>query len=240
MLPILTYHTIGDYNEVLPAGINTPIEVFRSHMDYLFQHQYRVCPLDQIVEYIINRQKPNCKTLAITFDDGYEDHFINVYPILKQYGFQGTIFLTAQYINGYWESEKAHGGKIKGLSKEQILEMRREEFVQFGSHGYSHKNLLGIGEEEKIYEIRDSKLFLEDLLGEHIRFISYPFGAFDEGVKTVVRDAGYKAGFSVWNKQPDIYSIRRIALHTHDGVERFRLKISPLYYPTKSLFTVFK
>ncbi len=56
----------------------------------------------------------------------------------------------------------------------------------------------------------------------------------------MVRDAGYRAGFSVWNKHPDIYSIRRIALHTHDGVGRFSLKISSLYYPAKCLFTVFK
>ncbi len=240
MLPILTYHTVGDYKNVLPAGINSPIEVFRSHMDYLYDNEYQVVRLDQMVEHMIHGGKLGSKSIAITFDDGYEDNFTNAYPILKKYGFPATIFLTVKYVNGLWESEKAHGGKIKGLSKEQILEMRREEFVQFGSHGYSHKNLLAIGEEEKIYEIRDSKLFLEDLLGEYIRFISYPFGAFDEGIKTMVRDAGYRAGFSVWNKHPDIYSIRRIALHTHDGVGRFRLKISPLYYPAKCLFTVFK
>ena len=235
MLPILTYHTIGDYNEVLPAGINTPIEVFRSHMDYLFQHQYRVCPLDQIVEYIINRQKPNRKTLAITFDDGYEDHFLHAYPILEEYGFPATIFLTVKCINGYWESARAEGGRIKALSRDQILKLRNGGLIKFGSHGYSHVNFMDIAEEERFFEIRESKLYLEGLLGEDVSFISYPFGVCNEEIKRIVKDAGYKAGFSVWNRRFNIYSIPRIPLHTYDGIKRFQFKISSFYFPLKSI-----
>jgi peptidoglycan/xylan/chitin deacetylase (PgdA/CDA1 family) len=232
---ILTYHTIGDYEDVLPAGINTPLEVFRSHLDYLFRRQYQVIRLDQIVDHIINGQKLNAKTLAITFDDGYEDHFLNAYPILKRYGFPATIFLTVKYIDGYWESEKAEGGRIKALSKDHIMDMQNGELIQFGSHGYSHNNLLNINGDGRIFEVRESKVFLEDLLGEDICFISYPFGAYDEGIKNIVREAGYKAGFSVWNRKPDIYSVRRIPLHTYDGVSRFLFKISPFYHPLKSI-----
>jgi peptidoglycan/xylan/chitin deacetylase (PgdA/CDA1 family) len=234
MYTILTYHTIGDYNCILPAGINTPIEVFRSHMDYLFRRQYRVIRLDQIVDHIINGKKLHAKTLAITFDDGYEDHFVNVYPILKRYDFPATIFLTVKYINGYWESERAEEGRIKGLSKDQILEMRDGGLVQFGSHGYSHRNFLSMDEEAKACEIRDSKTFIEGLLGQDVAFISYPFGAFDEGIKDIVREAGYKAGFSIWNSKPDLYCVPRIPLHTRDGLSRFRFKISSLYLPIKS------
>ena len=235
MYTILAYHTVGDYKEMLPAGINTPVDVFRSHMDYLFQHQYRVVPLDEIVKHIINCQKMNNKTLAITFDDGYEDHFFNVHPILKTYGFPATIFLTVKYINGYWESEKANGGRIKALSKDQILEMQSSGLTQFGSHGYSHNNLLDVNEEEKVFEIVDSKLYLEDLLDEDVQFISYPFGASNDEIKNLVREAGYKAGFSVGNRKFDIYSIPRIPLHTRDGLKRFCFKISPFYFPAKSL-----
>ena len=236
MYTILTYHTIGDYKGILPAGINTPIEVFRSHMDYLFQHNYGVVPLGQIVDHIIHNQKMDNKTLSITFDDGYEDHFLYAYPILKRYGFPATIFLTVKYINGHWESEKAEEGRIKALSKGQILEMQNGGLIQFGSHGYSHNNFLSVNEEEKEIEIRDSKLYLENLLGKDVPFISYPFGACDEVIKDIVMDAGYKAGFAIWNRKPDIYSIPRVPLHTHDGLKRLRFKISPLYYLAKSIF----
>ena len=236
MYTILTYHTIGDYKGTLPAGINTSIDVFRSHMDYLFQHQYQVVPLNQIVHRIIDGRRLSNKTLSITFDDGYEDHFLNVYPILIRYGFPATIFLTVKYIDGYWESEKTERGRIKALSRDQILEMKNGGLIQFGSHGYSHSNLLSITEEERFFEIRGSKLYLEDLLGEDVPFISYPFGACDEGTKNIVREAGYKAGFSIWNRRPNVYSIPRVPLHTHDGLKRFRFKISPLYYPSKSFF----
>jgi peptidoglycan/xylan/chitin deacetylase (PgdA/CDA1 family) len=232
---ILTYHTVGNYERILPAGINLPIEVFRAHMDYLFQHQYRIVPLGEVADHFQHGREMAGRTLAITFDDGYEDHFTTVYPILKEYGFPATIFLTVKYINGYWESEKATGGRIKGLSKNHILEMHQQGLIQFGSHGCSHRNFLSIDEGAKISEIRDSKSFLEDLLGEDVPFISYPFGAFDEGIKNIVRETGYKAGFSIWSRKPDIYSIRRIPLHTHDGLMRFKFKVSPLYFAAKSL-----
>ncbi len=229
MYTILTYHTIGDYGEILPAGINTSVEVFRSHMDYLNQQQYRVVPLEKIVDHIIKGQKLNHKTVAITFDDGYEDHFLHAYPILRRYAFPATIFLTVKHIDGYWESEKAEEGRIKGLSNDQIVEMHNGGLIQFGSHCYSHRNLLTADEKQRIFEIRDSKLLLEKLVGEDIPFISYPFGACDDGIKNIAGEAGYRAGFSVWNRRPDTYSIRRVPLHTHDGLIRFRFKISPLY-----------
>jgi peptidoglycan/xylan/chitin deacetylase (PgdA/CDA1 family) len=235
MYTILTYHTIGNYREILPAGINTPIEVFRSHMEYLSLHHYRVIPLEQMVDHIISGRKASRGTLAITFDDGYEDHFLSAYPTLKRYGFPATIFLTVKYIDGYWESEKAEGGRIKAISRDHLVEMRREGLVRFGSHGYSHRNLLDLNEQERGFEIRDSKLYLEDLLGEAVPFISYPFGTCDEDVKKIVRESGYRAGFSIWAKEPDIYSIRRIPLHTHDDIRRLRFKISPLYDLLKSI-----
>lgn len=236
MYTILAYHTVADYDGILPAGINTPIEVFRSHMDYLFRHDYRVVRLDQIVDHIINGKKMHGKALAITFDDGYEDHFINVYPILERYGFPATIFLTVKYINGYWESEKVKGGGIKALTKEQILEMKKGELIEFGSHGYSHSNLLTISEEERFFEIRDSKSYLEKLLDEDVFFISYPFGACNPAIEKVVKEAGYKAGFSIWNRRFNPYCISRTPLHTRDGLRRFRFKISSLFIPIKSVF----
>lgn len=229
MYTILTYHTIGDYGGILPAGINISVEVFRSHMDYLYRQQYRVIPLEKIVDHIIKGQKLNHKTLAITFDDGYEDHFLYAYPILRRYAFPATIFLTVKYIDSFWESENADEGRIKGLSNDQIVEMHKGGLIQFGSHCYSHRNLLTADEKQRIFEIRDSKLLLEKLVGEDIPFISYPFGVCDEGIKNIVGEVGYRAGFSVWNRRPDMFSIRRVPLHTNDGLMRFRFKISPLY-----------
>jgi peptidoglycan/xylan/chitin deacetylase (PgdA/CDA1 family) len=232
---ILTYHTIADYKQVLPAGVNISVDDFRSQMEYLFQRKYRVIRLERMVKYIVNGWKPEKNCLSITFDDGYEDHFTNVYPILEKYGFPATIFLTVKYINGYWKSEKAEGGNIKALSRDQILEMQKGGLIKFGSHGYSHANLIDIAKEKRFIEIRESKLYLEDLLGEDVSFISYPFGVCNEEIKSIVRDAGYKAGFSVWNRKLDIYSIPRVPLHTHDGIKIFRFKISSLYFPLKSI-----
>jgi peptidoglycan/xylan/chitin deacetylase (PgdA/CDA1 family) len=237
---ILAYHTIANYRQVLPAGVNTSVEDFKSHMDYLYRRGYQIIPLEKMVSHIVNGKTLGNNCLSITFDDGYEDHVLHAYPILKRYGFPATIFLTVKHINGYWESEKADGGKIKALSRDQILEMRNGGLIKFGSHGYSHTNFLCANRGEKEIEITESKTYLEDLLVEDVSFISYPFGTCDEETKDIVRKAGYKAGFSIWNRKPDIYSIPRIPLHSHDGMKRFCFKISPFYFPAKWIFRFVK
>ena len=92
---ILTYHRINDDNDQFFTGMN--IDTFEKHMKYLSDY-YNIMPLEEI----INRMKCNDipdDVVAITFDDGYKDVYLNAYPILKKFSIPATIFLPTSCID---------------------------------------------------------------------------------------------------------------------------------------------
>ena len=86
-ITILNYHKVDNMNialSVLP-------EDFDRQMAYLKENGYNTINTDQLYDYMVNGAELPENPIMITFDDGYEDNYQNAYPILKKYGFTGTI-----------------------------------------------------------------------------------------------------------------------------------------------------
>jgi peptidoglycan/xylan/chitin deacetylase (PgdA/CDA1 family) len=61
--------------------------------------------LTELCNTLIKGENIRENTIAITFDDGYKDNYLNAYPILKKYNVTATIFLVTGYIgtgNLFW------------------------------------------------------------------------------------------------------------------------------------------
>src|SRR5258706_16383338 len=64
---------------------------------------------------------PPTRTLAITFDDGYEDNYLNAFPVLERYGLPATIFLPTGGVDSrqpLWFEQLA--GALKQTSLEYL------------------------------------------------------------------------------------------------------------------------
>jgi peptidoglycan/xylan/chitin deacetylase (PgdA/CDA1 family) len=83
-LPVLVYHHVNN------SGEDITEEQFDAQMGFLAQEGYKSIFLR---EWIKGKIKPDGKTVAITFDDGYLDNWVYAYPILKKYGVKATIFV---------------------------------------------------------------------------------------------------------------------------------------------------
>lgn len=99
---ILMYHRVN----ILPGYI-FPISVtqdnFRNHMAYLRQ-SFNPIRLEDLAIAVKNKSIPR-GAVAVTFDDGYADNYFNALPILKEFQFPATIFVSSGYIdkkNEYW------------------------------------------------------------------------------------------------------------------------------------------
>jgi len=93
---ILEYHRIANDKEDILKMVVSP-KHFRKQMRYL-KKKYNVISLKEAVEKIKNYQPLPPYSVAITFDDGYLDNYLNAYPILKKFDIPATIFLTTDYI----------------------------------------------------------------------------------------------------------------------------------------------
>jgi len=102
MIPwrILTYHRItSPEHESFPleAGMYVRPETFSLHMKYLKDHAH-VVPLEELVESISSHLQIAPRTVAITFDDGWRDNYLQAFPVLHELELPATIFLATDFV----------------------------------------------------------------------------------------------------------------------------------------------
>ena len=83
-VPVLMYHMIGD-EEGNPAVMSE--ENFQWQMAYLAENGYHPITMQELYDYVTKEAPLPEKPVCITFDDGYEDNYRIVYPLMKSYGF---------------------------------------------------------------------------------------------------------------------------------------------------------
>lgn len=89
---ILVYHGVVDSpNHAVSVG---PIALrqFEQHLQY-FKRHFEVVSQEKIFAMYRESYRPQKKTIALTFDDGYANNFNRVYPLLKKYHFPATMYV---------------------------------------------------------------------------------------------------------------------------------------------------
>jgi peptidoglycan/xylan/chitin deacetylase (PgdA/CDA1 family) len=98
-LTIVMYHYVRDLERSrFPAIKGLSLERFRRQLDHIQSH-YTPISVDDLIEA---QASPTNKlpenAILLTFDDGYSDHFLNVFPLLDARGIKGCFFPPAQAV----------------------------------------------------------------------------------------------------------------------------------------------
>jgi len=93
---ILSYHRIDDEPH---RSCVTP-QAFREQMHHLRNEGYDVVPLATVAAQLERRSGFAPRTVAITFDDGFADNYLQAFPVLSAFGIPATIFVTVAGIGG--------------------------------------------------------------------------------------------------------------------------------------------
>lgn len=188
---VLMYHSIGDNPEFFTV---TPVE-FERQMKYLDDNGYEVIKLSQLVNILKRNWSIPSKTVALTFDDGYRDNYLNAFPLLKKYNFPAAIFLTSSLIGKSSVGRK--GTHLQMLSWPEIREMAASGLIDFYPHGQSHKKMTFLAEDEAESEISQSKKILESNLAGDLNVFAYPFGDYNQRVIEAAKKCGMEAAFTI-------------------------------------------
>jgi peptidoglycan/xylan/chitin deacetylase (PgdA/CDA1 family) len=98
---ILMYHRVAEV-DLDPWELCVTPQHFAEHLEVL-RRQVRVVSLQQLTQEI-EEGKSVHRSVALTFDDGYADNFLNAEPLLEQYDIPATVFVA----NGYVEQEQEY------------------------------------------------------------------------------------------------------------------------------------
>lgn len=137
------------------------------------------------------------KRLSVTLDDGYR-HLMDVLPrLVQEFGIHPVVFVPTDFIGRTNTWDYSHFLRPEThLSRTEIRELRPFG-VQFGTHGHTHRDLTCLHDTEAERELRLSREIMEEILGEPIRLISYPFGRFNDTLLKLASDCGYDAGYTM-------------------------------------------
>ena len=220
-VPILMYH----YVSVPPAGADiyrrdlsvTPA-LFESHLKYLTDAGYHVITLDDLLYALAQGRDLPTKPVILTFDDGYEDNYTNVFPLLQKYDLVGHFFVISDFVNQ---------GRPGYMTWPQIEEMAAAG-QRFGSHSRDHPSLSGQSDDYLVWQALGGKEALEEHLGQHPRWISYPAGQYDDRTIAVYKSAGYWGGLTTQqgatHTLDDIFELKRVRVRgSHTAADLGRL-----------------
>jgi len=208
---ILMYHRV---NDCISKEICVTYKNFIWQMEYLKRKNYKVISLDEAIRLANqNASDRKGKYIVLTFDDGYEDFYSNVYPILIKYNYPSTVYL----VPGYIETDKVfwwdHNlGESKLMNWEQIKELSKSGKVQFGSHSMNHPDFDLINNEALLKELRLSREILEEKLNQKIKHFSYPRGIVTKSSMNCTKDY-YDTAVSIFNGY-EIHKSRNIDCFT--------------------------
>jgi len=228
-IPILMYHSISNGDHPLSVSINN----FDKQMNFMKKNGYETINFDKL--HLDEKDK---KYFIITFDDGYEDIFVNALPILKKYNFFSVCFFVTDFIGKHnvWDDDKKNFSNLKLMGIENILKWHNNGML-IGAHTSSHKDLKKLNSDEKYNQIIGPKEFFKKTMSININIFSYPFGSFDKESINLVKN---NYSFAVTTKRSrfitnkfDPAELPRIPINKTDNMFKFFLKIKTIYEDIK-------
>jgi len=223
------YHRVtddtGDRLAVSPSA-------FRRQMEILASGRYRVMSLAEILS--ADNSPGTSPAVVITFDDGYQDFYNIVFPILRERSIPAAIFVVPDFIDGKINLPRYRNlkGAAGSVSWEMLREMK-EDGITVGAHSVTHRELIGLDCCEMEREINGSADIIEKQLGQRPEWFSYPRGKYSPSLSRLVEAGGYKGAVTVrpgTNRVPcDYFTLRRTEISREDDLRDFKLKLAGAY-----------
>jgi peptidoglycan/xylan/chitin deacetylase (PgdA/CDA1 family) len=202
------YHSIS--SDV--SDLSVSVSQFEQQLTWLKAKGYRFVTVSELVETEVSD-----KVVALTFDDGFEDNYTNMFPVLQRHNAKASIYI-APDITG-----------INKLTGEQVKIMQASGLCEFGAHTMNHVNLSHLDDQQARYEIEQSKQQVESMTQETCRSFAYPFGRYTDRTVELVRAAGFDSAVTVKKGiEPisDPLQIKRISILGKTNIVQFYIAIT--------------
>lgn len=206
-LPILMYHDLTtDPN--CTSSMTITADRFRLDMEFLQEFGFTALLPSELVSIIQNKQALPQKPVMITFDDGYHSNYEYAYPVMRSTGMKATIAVIASKVH----MASVHDTSSVSLTWDEIYEMVSSGIVEIGSHTFNLHNpqyagniapdgingvMRLLGESQSAYRLRvgsdlqTSIQLIKQYSGQQkVLYFSYPFGAYDSWMQTLLKENG--------------------------------------------------
>ncbi len=215
--PVLCYHRVGGPLELGVTRVSP--KVFRRQMHALAKAGWTTLTLDQFAAAARSdgsALRIPRSAFLLSFDDGYSELAEFAYPVISEVGFTATTFLITDYIGrpNAWDIQYTRK-PLRHLDWSAIEAWKARGF-EFASHTATHARLTWLDDARVTDELARSREILNERLGD-CPAVAYPFGAVDDRVAALAREAGYRLGFDgVAGVEGDGMRLSRVPVYMWD------------------------
>jgi peptidoglycan/xylan/chitin deacetylase (PgdA/CDA1 family) len=229
-LPVLMYHQVfATQPEFSKFHLNITVSKLEEQLKIL-----KFLKKETITFSDLFSKNVSPRSVILTFDDGYENHYRYLLPLLEKYQMKAVVYILGNFNirKNFWDIPKGEC-EYKLLKKNQILKMSKSEFVEFGAHSMTHCSLPDQSFQKIKTEISNSKNHIENLVQKSIYSFAYPYGNLNEKIKNYVKKSGFYFGVAVdsgpFKFTQDLFEIRRIHVFPNTSAFQFIKKVSGYY-----------
>ena len=170
---ILQYHHVSDST---PKSTSISPAQFEVHLQYLKDNNFTVVPLSELMNAIKKQQVLKDRTVAITFDDAYQDNVTYAKPLLDKFNYPYTIFVNPSIIERGAKSYLSWS-QLKALADEGVI---------IANHGYAHDSMARKPDDltqaqwltQYTKSLIASEKIIEEKTGQSWRYFAYPYGEY--------------------------------------------------------------
>lgn len=166
------FHSVGlEKSDWYAKYLSVPFIHLKEWLAYLNKSEYEAYFLDEWYNNFDRGFIRNDKKLILTFDDGYLDNWVYLFPLLEKFGIKATIFINPEFIepfdcvrpniNDVWEGRISEAElETKGfLNWEEIQKMYISGLVDIQSHSMSHNWYFRENDIVDFFDPQESKYF---------------------------------------------------------------------------------
>jgi peptidoglycan/xylan/chitin deacetylase (PgdA/CDA1 family) len=195
---------------------------FRQQMSYLKENGYSTISFEEFLSYQRGRKRLPPNPVILSFDDGYTSVYERAYPILKEYKFSATIFITTDTQSKIFQPFNLLDAPLKS---EQLSEMIDSGLISIQSHGVTHRILTRLKPSDLEWELKYSKGYLEAITHKPVNILCAPNGFSNAQVAKTARRVGYSAvivgGNGTINISSDPFGLRRVVVEKDISPDEF-------------------
>lgn len=161
------------------ARNDLPKEVFYDLLKQLSKNADFI-KIEDAVEAIRNKTHSNQKLIAFTFDDGFEECYTKIAPVLSEFKTNAALFINPGFIDGnaaYCSNfckNIVHINK-KPMTWEMIKKLHQQGYV-IGNHTQDHVRLVGLNEQQLQQQIIIAKKRIEEQLNSPCEYFAWTYG----------------------------------------------------------------
>ncbi len=228
---VLHYHSLGELpREQDPHNLMVGTGEFRTQLASLRRRGYEFLTITEFAARLDDDGgQPPGRICSLTFDDGTTDNLDLLPAILEEFDANATVFVCPGLL-GQRHADYAPEAEIRILSRVELSELAADPRIEIGSHTTSHDPLDEATFEDALQEMTDSKIALEEMLGQEVTSFAYPSCGYSDACPDAARSAGYAVAVTCGSRGAWLpFELERESLTSLDGRTAFALKSRRLW-----------